>query len=30
MPAIEFNRNSMARWYAEEHLKTDPSINAVY
>jgi len=30
MPAIEFNRDSMARWYAEEHLKTDPGIDAVY
>jgi len=30
MPAIQFNRNSMARWYAKEHLKTDPGIVAVY
>ena len=30
MPAIQFNRDSMARWYAKEHLKTDPGIVAVY
>ena len=30
MPAIQFNRDSMARWYAKQHLKTDPGIVAVY
>ena len=30
MPATKFNRDSMARWYAEEHLKTDPGIDSVY
>jgi hypothetical protein len=30
MPAIQFDRASMARWYAKEHLKTDPGIAAVY
>jgi hypothetical protein len=30
MPATQFNRDSMARWYAKEHLKTDPGIAAVY
>ncbi len=30
MPAIQFDRNSMACWYAKEHLKTDPGIRSVY
>ena len=30
MPAKQFDRDSMARWYAEEHLKTDPGIVPVY
>lgn len=30
MPATQFNRDSMARWYAQEHLKTDPGIVSVY
>jgi len=30
MPAVQFDRDSMARWYAQEHLKTDPGIVAVY
>ncbi|GAB4150317.1 MAG: hypothetical protein Tsb009_25100 [Planctomycetaceae bacterium] len=30
MPTTQFDRDSMARWYAEEHLKTDPGIVAVY
>lgn len=30
MPATAFDRNSMARWYAEQHLKTDPGITEVY
>ncbi len=30
MPATQFNRNSMAEWYATEHLKTDPGIVSIY
>ncbi len=30
MPATQFDRDSMARWYATEHLKTDPGIVSVY
>ena len=30
MPATQFDRDSMAGWYAKEHLKTDPGIVAVY
>ena len=30
MPATQFNRDSMAQWYAEQHLKTDPGIRSVY
>lgn len=30
MPATKFNRNGMAKWYAKQHLKTDPGIEAVY
>lgn len=30
MPATQFDRDAMARWYAKEHLKTDPGIAAVY
>jgi hypothetical protein len=30
MPATQFDRDSLARWYAKEHLKTDPGIVAVY
>ena len=30
MPATKFNRDSMARWYAQEHLKTDPGVASVY
>ena len=29
MPATKFNRDLMARWYATEHLKTDPGIVTV-
>ncbi len=25
-----FNRDSSARWYAKQHLKTDPAIRSVY
>ncbi|MFO7903278.1 MAG: hypothetical protein R6U98_11485 [Pirellulaceae bacterium] len=30
MPAIEFDRQSKAEWYAREHRKTDPGVVAVY
>jgi hypothetical protein len=30
MPATQFDRDSMARWYAREHLTTDPGIVGVY
>jgi len=30
MPATQFDRNSMACWYAKEHLKTDPGIVSVH
>lgn len=30
MPAVQFNRDAMARWYAKQHLQTDPGIRAVY
>ena len=30
MPATQFDRDSMARWYAKQHLKTDPGIRSVY
>ena len=30
MPATQFDRDSMARWYAKEHLKTDPGVVSVY
>ena len=30
MPAIRFDRDRMARWYAHEHLKTDPGVRAIY
>ena len=30
MPATQFNRNEIAAWYAEQHLRTDPGIVAVY
>ena len=30
MPVTQFNRDTMARWYAKEHLKTDPGIVSVY
>ncbi len=30
MPATLFDRNSLARWYAKQHLKTDPGIRSVY
>lgn len=30
MPTLSFNRNSMARWYATQHLATDPGVVAVW
>jgi hypothetical protein len=30
MPATKFNRDAMARWYAQQHLKTDPGVSAIY
>jgi hypothetical protein len=30
MPAILFDRDSMAQWYANEHIKTDPGVRSVY
>ena len=29
MPALQFDRNSTARWYAIQRLKTDPAIREV-
>ena len=29
MPATQFDRDSMANWYAKQHLKTDPGIQSV-
>ncbi len=30
MLATQFDRDSMARWYAKQHLRTDPGIRSVY
>jgi hypothetical protein len=30
MPATQFNRDSLAQWYAKQHIKTDPGIRSVY
>lgn len=30
MSAVQFDRDAMARWYAKQHLKTDPGIAAVW
>ena len=30
MPVTQFDRDAQARWYARQHLKTDPGIVAVY
>lgn len=30
MPITQFDRDSVVRWYATAHLKTDPGIVAVY
>lgn len=30
MPALQFDRDSMAKWYARQHLKTDPGVRAIH
>jgi len=30
MSTTQFDRDSMARWYAKEHLKTDPGIQTIH
>jgi len=30
MATTQFDRDSLARWYAGEHLKTDPGIGSIY
>jgi hypothetical protein len=30
MPQTQFDRDSMARWYAQRHLQTDPGVHTVY
>jgi len=30
MPATQFDRDTMASWYAQEHLKTDPGILSIH
>jgi hypothetical protein len=30
MPAIQFDRDEMAGWYARRHLTTDPAIRVLY
>jgi hypothetical protein len=30
MPAILFDRDSLAQWYAQQHIKTDPGICSVH
>jgi hypothetical protein len=30
MPATEFDRDDMARWYAREHVTIDPGIRIIY
>ena len=30
MQATQFDRDAMAGWYAQEHLKVDPGVQAVY
>lgn len=30
MPALQFDRDSMAAWYARQHLQTDPGIVSVH
>lgn len=30
MSTTKFDRDSMARWYSKEHLKTDPGVICIY
>lgn len=30
MPAIAFDRDEQARWYASQHLKVDPGVQSIY
>ncbi len=30
MAIVHFDRDAMARWYASQHLRTDPGIRQVY
>jgi hypothetical protein len=30
MQQVQFDRDSMAHWYAQEHLKADPGVRKVY
>ena len=30
MPATEFDRDVQARWYARQHLNTDPGVCSIY
>ncbi|MEX2173749.1 MAG: hypothetical protein WD872_05260 [Pirellulaceae bacterium] len=30
MPAIAFDRDEMAGWYARQHLQTDPGVSEIY
>ena len=30
MPALQFDRDATAMWYAREHLKTDPGVREIY
>jgi hypothetical protein len=30
MQAVQFDRDAMAAWYAEQHLESDPGVTSVY
>ena len=30
MPAVAFDRDTLANWHARQHMKTDPGIRAIY
>lgn len=30
MSTVQFDRGSLARWYANQHLKTDPGLSTVF
>ena len=30
MAAVAFDRDSMAKWYAKQHLQTDPGLRKIY